>query len=97
VRLAGIKPELKAGLVTAAFEHHAEQLGSGFAVLSPRMASCPVHRLTRAFGSPTLSGRLWARSGLHHSVERFLVPMSTKARGIWPSVWIWPRKLDVLR
>jgi len=36
VRLAGVRPELKAGLVAAAFAHHGKQLGSGFAVLSPR-------------------------------------------------------------
>ena len=36
VRLAGVRPELKAGLVAATFEHHGEELGAGFAVLSPR-------------------------------------------------------------
>jgi hypothetical protein len=36
VRLAGVRPELKAGLVAATFEHHGEELGTGFAVLSPR-------------------------------------------------------------
>jgi hypothetical protein len=39
VRLAGVRPELKAGLVAATFEHHGEELGSGFAVLLAKIKS----------------------------------------------------------
>jgi hypothetical protein len=34
IRLAGLKPELKADLVAATFEQHADELSVGFAVLS---------------------------------------------------------------
>ena len=36
VRLSGVRPDMKAGLVTAAFDQHGEELRSGFAVLSKR-------------------------------------------------------------
>jgi predicted nuclease of predicted toxin-antitoxin system len=36
VRLAGIRPDVKAGLVAATFERHANELSSGFGVLSRR-------------------------------------------------------------
>jgi predicted nuclease of predicted toxin-antitoxin system len=36
VRLAGVRADLKAGLVAATFDQHGEELRSGFAVLSKR-------------------------------------------------------------
>ena len=36
VRLAGVRPDLKAGLVATTFDRHGEELRSGFAVLSKR-------------------------------------------------------------
>lgn len=36
VRLAGIRPDVKAGLVAATFDRHGEELRSGFAVLTRR-------------------------------------------------------------
>ena len=36
IRLAGLEPETKAGLVAKAFEQHAEELNLGFGVLSKR-------------------------------------------------------------
>jgi predicted nuclease of predicted toxin-antitoxin system len=36
VRLAGVTPDVKAGLVAATFHQHGEELSSGFAVLSKR-------------------------------------------------------------
>ena len=36
VRLAGVGPDIKAGLVASTFDHHGEELRSGFAVLSKR-------------------------------------------------------------
>lgn len=36
IRLAGLDPETKAELVATAFEQHADELASGFAVLSRR-------------------------------------------------------------
>ena len=36
VRLAGVRPDMKAGLVASTFDQHGEELRSGFAVLSKR-------------------------------------------------------------
>ncbi len=36
VRLAGVRPDMKAALVAATFDLHAKELGSGFAVLTSR-------------------------------------------------------------
>jgi predicted nuclease of predicted toxin-antitoxin system len=36
IRLAGLEPDLKAELVAATFDHHADELSAGFAVLSSR-------------------------------------------------------------
>jgi predicted nuclease of predicted toxin-antitoxin system len=36
IRLAGVRTEIKAGLVAASFDQHGEELSSGFAVLSKR-------------------------------------------------------------
>ena len=36
VRLAGVTPDMKAGLVAATFDRHGKELSSGFAVLSKR-------------------------------------------------------------
>jgi predicted nuclease of predicted toxin-antitoxin system len=36
VRLAGVRPDMKAGLVSATFDRHGKELSSGFAVLSKR-------------------------------------------------------------
>jgi predicted nuclease of predicted toxin-antitoxin system len=37
LRLAGVSPEMKAGLVAATFDQHGEELSSGFAVLNKRI------------------------------------------------------------